>query len=145
MREPNMARLAFLDEGARVLYTEWDSVASDTVAFLRMTAAEDPDDAQLVELIGELSVHSAAFRKLWARHDVKAKTFGVKRYDHPQVGRLDLHWESLKLADSGQVLVTYTPADSASETALNLLSALGRDEDRRALGDDDRVLEVRRR
>ena len=58
MREPNMARLAFLDEGARVLFTDWDAVAADTVAFLRMTAAEDPDDAQLVELIGELSVHS---------------------------------------------------------------------------------------
>jgi transcriptional regulator with XRE-family HTH domain len=145
LNEPNMARYAFLDDGARVLFADWDAVAQDTVAILRAAAAEDPDDAQLVELIGELSVHSAAFRKLWARHDVKAKTFGVKRYDHPQVGRLDLHWESLKLADSGQVLVTYTPADSASETALNLLSALGRDEDRRALGDDDRVLEVRRR
>jgi transcriptional regulator with XRE-family HTH domain len=145
MREPNMARLAFFDEGARVLYTDWDSVASDTVAFLRMTAAEDPDDAQLVELIGELSVHSATFRKLWARHDVKAKTFGVKRYDHPQVGRFDLHWESLKLADPGQTLVTYTPVDAVSETALELLGTLCRDEDRGGVGDDDRVLEVRRR
>jgi len=143
MREPNMARLALLDEGARVLFVDWDSVAADTVAFLRLTAAEDPDDAQLVELIGELSLHSAAFRKLWARHDVKAKTFGVKRYDHPQVGRLDLHWESLKLADPGQTLVTYTPADVASETALELLGTLSRDQDRRGLGDDDRVLEVR--
>jgi transcriptional regulator with XRE-family HTH domain len=145
LREPNMARHAFLDEGARVLYVDWEQIAADTVAFLRLTAAEDPDDAQFVELIGELSLHSAQFRKLWAKHDVKAKTFGVKRYDHPQVGRLDLHWETLKLADPGQVLVTYTPADAASETALELLRTLCRDEDRGAVGDDDRVLEVRRR
>jgi len=82
---------------------------------------------------------------LWARHDVKAKTFGVKRYDHPQVGRFDLHWESLKLADPGQTLVTYTPVDAASETALELLGTLCREEDRGGVGDDDRVLEVRRR
>jgi transcriptional regulator with XRE-family HTH domain len=143
LREPNMARLAFLDEGARVLYVDWDEIAADTVAFLRLTV--DPDDAGFVELIGELSLHSPEFRTLWAKHDVKAKTFGVKRYDHPLVGRLDLHWESLKLADAGQVLVTYTPAEPASETALELLRTLGRDEDRSAVGDDDRVLEVRRR
>jgi transcriptional regulator with XRE-family HTH domain len=145
LREPNMARFAFLYEGARVLFVDWDRVAADTVAFLRMTAAEDPDDAQLVELIGELSLHSDEFRKLWAKHEVKAKTFGVKRYDHPQVGRLDLNWESLEVADPGQLLVTYTPVDARSETALELLKTLGRDEDRSAVGDDDRVLEVRRR
>ena len=146
MREPNMLRYTFLDEGARSVYPEWDAVAADGVAFLRLTAAEDPDDVQLVELIGELSLHSEEFRKLWARHDVKSKTFGVKRFEHPQVGPLELHYESLKLADAGQTLVTYTaPRNSASETALELLATLRRDEDRGGLGDDDRVLEVRRR
>src|SRR3954454_546054 len=146
LRERNMIRFIFLDEGARSLYPEWDAVAADSVAHLRLTAAEDADDVQLVELIGELSLHSETFRTLWARHDVKAKTFGVKRFDHPQVGSLELQYESLKLADAGQTLVTYTPAvGSASETALQLLTALSREQDRSALGDDDRVLEVRRR
>src|SRR4029079_9503008 len=141
----NMIRYFFLDEGARSLYPEWDAVAADSVAHLRLTAAEDPDDAQLVELIGELSVHSATFRQLWARHDVKAKTFGVKRFEHPQVGPLDLHYETLRLPDAGQSLVTYTPCDARSETALHLLATLGREQDRGAVGDDDRVFEVRRR
>jgi transcriptional regulator with XRE-family HTH domain len=145
MRERNMMRYFFLDEGARSLYPEWDAVAADSVAHLRLTTAEDPDDAELVELIGELSVHSEAFRRLWARHDVKAKTFGIKRFEHPQVGPLELRYETLRLADPGQSLVTYTPADAVSETALELLKTLRRDEDRGAVGDDDRVLEVRRR
>jgi transcriptional regulator with XRE-family HTH domain len=145
MHERNMVRYFFLDEGARSLYPEWEAVAADSVAHLRLTAAEDPDDAQLVELIGELSVHSPAFRQLWARHDVKAKTFGVKRFEHPQVGPLDLHYETLKLPDAGQSLVTYTPCDARSETALHLLATLGREQDRGGVGDDDRVLEVRRR
>jgi transcriptional regulator with XRE-family HTH domain len=146
LRERNMLRYTFLDEGAHALYPDWDALAADSVAFLRLTAAEDPDDVELVELIGELSLHSEPFRKLWARHDVKAKTFGSKRFDHPQVGRLELQYESLKLSDPGQTLVTYTaPVGSASETALNLLATLGREEDRRPLGDDHGVLEVRGR
>ena len=115
MREPNMARLAFLDEGARVLYTEWDSVASDTVAFLRMTAAEDPDDAQLVELIGELSVHSATFRKLCpARRqgqDVRRQALrppagrpvrpalGVAQAGRPRADARDLHARRRRVRD----------------------------------------------
>ena len=63
-------------------------VAAQTVAFLRLSSGQDPDDAQLVELVGELSLHSEAFRRMWARHDVKSKCFGVKRYQHPQVGLL---------------------------------------------------------
>ena len=77
--------------------------------------AQDPDDAQLVELVGELSLHSDAFRRIWARHDVKSKCFGVKRYQHPQVGLLELDYETLALPDTDQLIVTYTAAPG-SET-----------------------------
>jgi len=96
--------------------------------------------------VGELSLRSEPFRRLWARHDVKSKSFGVKRFEHPQVGPLELQYETLRLPDADQLLVTYTAAPgSPSETALALLAQLGGDEDRRAVGDDDRVLGVRRR
>jgi transcriptional regulator with XRE-family HTH domain len=145
-RERNTLRFMFLDDGARTLYPDWEQVAAEGVAYLRLTAAEDPDDAQLVELIGELSLQSELFRRLWAKHDVKSKTFGVKVYDHPQVGRLELDYESLKLPDADQTLVTYTAEPgSPSETALQLLAQLSREQDRGAVGDDDRVFEVRRR
>ncbi|MDA0164674.1 helix-turn-helix transcriptional regulator [Solirubrobacter ginsenosidimutans] len=144
MRERNMLRYMFFDDGARALYPDWEQVAAEGVAYLRLTAGEDPDDAQLVELIGELSLHSEPFRRLWARHDVKSKSFGVKTFEHPQVGPLELDYESLKLPDADQTLVTYTAAPgSPSETALGLLAQLGREEDRGGVGDDDRVFEVR--
>jgi transcriptional regulator with XRE-family HTH domain len=140
----NMVRQVFLDEGARVFLPDWEAVAAETVAYLRLAA--DPEDPELVELVGELSLRSEDFRRLWARHDVKAKSFGVKRFEHPQVGPLELAYESLVLPDPDQVLVTYTAAPgSASETGLRLLATLCGDEDRSAFGDDDRVLGVRRR
>jgi len=139
----NMLRQVFLDDGARVFFPEWEAVAAETVAYLRLTA--DPDDPQLIELVGELSLRSEDFRSLWARHDVKAKSFGVKRFEHPQVGPLELEYESLALPDPDQVLVTYTAAPgSPSATALSLLATLGREQDRGAVGDHDRVLGVRR-
>jgi hypothetical protein len=76
---------------------------------------------------------------------VKAKTFGSKRFDHPQVGEFEIRYETLSLADPGQLLLIYMPADAQAETALNLLATLGGEQDRSGLGDDDRVLEVRRR
>jgi len=140
-RERNMLRHVFLDEGARELYPEWEAIAAETVGFLRLSAGEEPDDAELIELVGELSVHSEDFRRLWARHDVHSKAFGVKRFEHPQVGPFTLNYECFALPDGGQTLVTYTAAPG-SETALSLLATLCRQQDGRAVGDDDRVLEV---
>jgi hypothetical protein len=145
-REPNLMRHVFLDESACDLYPAWEEVAAQTVAFLRLSAGQDPDDAQLVELVGELSLRSEPFRRMWAKHDVRSKCFGVKHFTHPQVGPLELDYETLALPDTDQLLLTYTAAaGTASETALTLLTTLSREQDRSAVGDDDRVLEVRRR
>jgi transcriptional regulator with XRE-family HTH domain len=146
LREPNLLRHVFLDESSRDLYPDWEAVAAQTVAFLRLSSGQDPDDAQLVELVGELSLHSDAFRRMWARHDVRSKCFGVKRYQHPQVGLLELDYETLSLPDTDQLIVTYTAVPgSETETGLKLLATLCREEDRRSLGDDHGVLEVRGR
>lgn len=122
----NMPRLVFLDDAARHLYPDWDDVAPETVAYLRFEASRDPDDAQLHELIGELSTKSSDFGTWWADRDVREKAFGTKRLRHPQVGDLELEYETLALpADARQQLVTYTAAaGSPSQTALKLL-ALG--------------------
>lgn len=55
--------------------------------------------------------------RLWADHQVKAKTYGVKRIDHPVVGGLTLPYETLGVpGDPDQSLVVYTP-EPGSETA----------------------------
>lgn len=118
--DPNMARAAFLHPGARDFYPDWAAVAAETVAYLRLCAGRHPDDERLCALIGELSLHSADFRRLWADHLVKEKTHGVKRIRHPEVGELELGYETLALpGDPDQWLVVYT-AQPGSATAERL-------------------------
>ncbi|MEU2727540.1 helix-turn-helix transcriptional regulator [Streptomyces griseoviridis] len=127
--ERNWARLVFLNEEYRELFVEWDQKASDIVSVLRMDAGCHPDDPRLSALVGELSVKSPEFRKLWATHDVKEKTYGVKHLRHPLVGELALNYESFHLAEGNdQTLVTYhADPGSASAEALRLLASWGAD------------------
>ncbi|WP_406446952.1 helix-turn-helix transcriptional regulator [Streptomyces sp. NBC_01613] len=124
-RERNLARFVFLDEAARTLYTDWDRAASDCVAKLRLYAGRHPDDPQLTELIGELSVHSDTFRRMWADHDVHAHTIGTKRLHHPVVGDLILDYVVLAVeGDPEQTLAIYTPEPaSRSAEALGILAS----------------------
>ena len=131
--ERNVARHFFLDDGARELYRDWPEDARATVGWLRLAAGRHPDDARLAELIGELSMKSEEFRRLWPRRDVREKTHGAKRFQHPLVGPLALAYETLLLPGGDeQTLVVYTAAPgSESETALRLLGSVPHSTSRR--------------
>ncbi|MFJ4356134.1 helix-turn-helix transcriptional regulator [Streptomyces massasporeus] len=124
-RERNFARYVFLDEAARALYADWERVAGDCLAMLRLYAGRHPDDPQLTELIGELSLHSDTFRRMWADHDVQAHTTGTKGLHHPLVGDLTLDYLVLAVeGDPEQTLTIYTPEPaSPSAEALALLAS----------------------
>ncbi|WP_051970155.1 helix-turn-helix transcriptional regulator [Kitasatospora azatica] len=124
-RERNFARFVFLDEAARALYTDWEKAAGDCVATLHLYAGRHPDDPQLTELIGELSLHSDTFRRLWADHDVLAHATGTKRLHHPLVGDLTLDYVVLAVeGDPDQSLVILTPEPaSPSAEALDILAS----------------------
>jgi transcriptional regulator with XRE-family HTH domain len=128
-KDRNWARLVFLQPSYRDLFLEWDSKAQDVVAYLRMDAGAHPDDLQLSTLIGELSMKSETFRRLWAMHEVKEKGFGVKHLNHPLVGHLDLAYETFTLAnDPEQMLVMYhAEPNSAAAESLRLLASWGTD------------------
>ncbi|MGW2562510.1 helix-turn-helix transcriptional regulator [Streptomyces sp. NPDC001514] len=128
--ERNMARLVFLDPGARDLYVDWDGKAVEVVSVLRLCAGCFPDDPQLAALIGELSVKSDEFRTLWAAHTVLEKGHGTKRLRHPLVGELTLSYETLRLPDDDDLsLVTYhAEPGTASAESLGLLAQWGVDE-----------------
>ncbi|KOV75818.1 MULTISPECIES: helix-turn-helix transcriptional regulator [unclassified Streptomyces] len=132
--ERNWARLVFLRPEYRELFVDWEQKAIDIVCALRMDAGCDPDDARLSALVGELSVKSGEFRRLWATHDVKEKSHGVKHLHHPLVGDLALNFESFRLTDgSEQSMVTYhADPDSASADSLRLLASWGADATRTA-------------
>jgi hypothetical protein len=126
IRGSNSLRSIFLDPGAHEFYADWDDVARDSVAWLRALAGADLDDPRLTELVGELSLKSEKFRRLWARHDVREKTSGTKRFVHPVVGDLSLGYESFAIGGApGQVLVVYhAEPGSRDEQALALLASV---------------------
>ena len=123
-RERNMARFMFLDEGARSLYCDWEEGARSTVAALHLYAGRFPHDQRLAELIGELSLQDADFRRWWAEHDVYRRTNGTKHYHHPVVGDLTLDYEALAPnGDPDQILGVHTAEPgSPSAHALRLLA-----------------------
>ncbi|MEU4344873.1 helix-turn-helix transcriptional regulator [Nocardia sp. NPDC023852] len=122
----NQVRMVFLDPEACNVYADWPTIAADTVASLRATAGTDLDDPRFTELVGELSLKSEEFRRLWARHDVRVKTAGVKRFRNPMVGELTLSYETLSVNGApGQLLIAYhAEPGSASERSLALLGSL---------------------
>ncbi|MEV7103823.1 helix-turn-helix transcriptional regulator [Streptomyces atroolivaceus] len=128
-QERNWARLVFLNPEYRELFVEWDQKASDIVSYLRMDAGCHPDDPRLSALVGELSVKSEEFRRLWARHDVKEKSHGVKRLHHPLVGELSLAFETFALPDDAEqsMIAYHAEPGSPSAEALRLLASWGTD------------------
>ncbi|WP_218914621.1 helix-turn-helix transcriptional regulator [Amycolatopsis endophytica] len=120
----NQARFVFFDPRARELYQDWEAVARDTVAMLRLDAGRNPGDPQLSALIGDLSIHSAEFRDWWPDHQVHRRTTGAKGYHHPVAGDLTVRYQALHPADDpDQTLFVYTTEPgSASEAAMRLLA-----------------------
>jgi len=107
-RPANMARFNFLDPAARQFYPEWDAAADTSVALLRTATGRDPLDKALTDLIGELATRSDAFRARWGHHDVRAHRTGVKHFNHPVVGLIDIEYDSLDLPGTGLTLTAYS-------------------------------------
>ena len=125
-RQRNFARLMFGDEtAAQTLFLDRPAKARDLVAFLHIDAGRHPDDPALAELVGELSLHSELFRRLWADHPVRDKGHATATLRHPLVGTVELAYEALRLPDDPeQLLVTYSaPPNSDAATALRLLAS----------------------
>lgn len=120
----NSARFLFLDPMSKDFWVDWDKVADDSVAFLRIETGRTPHDKALTDLIGELTSKSNDFALRWARHDVKFHRSGVKNLHHPLVGDLALPYEAMDLpADPGLRLNFCTPEpDSPAREALGLLA-----------------------
>jgi len=122
----NTVRFLFFSPRARVFFVDWNKAAADVVANLRTEVGRDPHDRLLHELIGDLLAQSTEFSTLWASHDVRYHDTGFKTVHHPEVGDLDLTFETMDLpADPGQALIVYgAEPGSVTENSLRLLSSL---------------------
>ena len=123
-RSDNLARLLFVDEDARTFFRDWTKVATASVAAIRASATLDPDDAELMALVGELSVRSAEFSRLWSKAEVREKTSDSFQIRHPQVGDLNLVFESLRPNGSPDLFLRIYGAEPGSSTA-EALAVLG--------------------
>ncbi|SEN46428.1 helix-turn-helix transcriptional regulator [Actinacidiphila rubida] len=119
----NLARYLLLDPRARETVGDWEKIAGETVAMLRLEAGRYPGDRQLADLVGELTLQSPEFSRWWNDHRVLRRTHGAKHYVHPVVGEIHFHYESFQVpGDSEQTLCVYNvEPGSASEEALALL------------------------
>lgn len=124
-RRPNIARWTFLDPRSTEAYPGWATVAREIVHTLRASAAVQPGDTRLTQLLGELSARSEEFATWWAENRVFERSRGAKHVRNAVVGDLHLNYDAFAVVGSDDLtLVVYT-ADrgSPSEDRLDLLAA----------------------
>ncbi|NYI03569.1 helix-turn-helix transcriptional regulator [Allostreptomyces psammosilenae] len=125
-RMDNLARMVFLDPAARDFHRHWERAAEAAVASLRHSSGLDPDHPRLPELVRTLTEGSAEFAALWGSHAVHAKTRDAKALLHPEVGPLDLTFQTFDVrgARGQQVVIYHAEPGSPSAQALALLGTL---------------------
>ena len=120
----NRLRDVFLDPAEQALFPQAEAAAAGLVAGFRQSIGTRTDDPRVVELVGELTLASPLFARLWARHDVRPRQGALVDFAHPQVGSLRVHREKLAITGTdGIVLVIYHPATRDDAEKLALLAA----------------------
>ncbi|MEU8026009.1 helix-turn-helix transcriptional regulator [Micromonospora haikouensis] len=105
---------------------DWERQALDYIGMMRVAVAADPTHPRATAVVGELSIRSAEFRRLWARHDVRESVSGTKTFRVPEVGDIVLAWDTYPLpGNPGPVLLVFTAEPgSADADRLRLLASL---------------------
>lgn len=119
----NLARFMFLDPRSRDFFLEWETIADDLAAALRIESGRNPRDRALNTLIGDLAAGSTEFSTRWARHNVRFHRSARKTLHNQIVGDLELTGDSLELPGDGLTLIAYTAeAGSESQEKLDFLT-----------------------
>jgi hypothetical protein len=100
----NVIRYTFLHPSSHEMFVSWPAIARDCVADLR--AAGDCPARR--SLIGELSA-SNDFAQLWRAYDVRVNRGGVRTFEHPDLGRIDLATEILTSAEGHRFVAFHEP------------------------------------
>jgi transcriptional regulator with XRE-family HTH domain len=105
---------------------DWERQALDYIGMMRSAVATDPTHPRATAVVGELSIRSAEFRRLWARHDVGASVSGTKTFHVPEAGEIVLDWDTYPLPGApGPVMLVWTAEPgSADADRLRLLASL---------------------
>ena len=122
-------RLLITDPAMRELYADWEGVTRLAIAQMRMHNANNPGDAKLAQVVGELSVRDGQFRQWWAAHNVATRDTGTKHLRHPVVGDLHLDWNAVTWAADPdlQIIVWTAEPGTPSHDGLRLLASWAAD------------------
>ncbi|MFL6096333.1 MAG: helix-turn-helix domain-containing protein [Blastococcus sp.] len=121
-RGENRLRSLLLDPEEREFHADWETATAEFVGAFRQSVGDDTANARVVELVGELSLASARFRALWARHDIRRLAGGTTTVHHPVVGELRLHRDKLPV-DGLTLVVYYADARGGDADKLRLLAS----------------------
>ena len=108
---------------------EWEKTVRRLASALRYHA--DPADPRLQQILGDLSVRSRPFRRIWALHEAQRHPSGVGSYEIPPVGWVPLQWQILDIPGTpGHLLTTFfAEPGSVAERALQGLTRSSRPDD----------------
>lgn len=126
-RRRSWPHLVFLDRHFRSMIgdaAEWDLVARQHVAYLRLSLGRYPQDADMAAVVESLWSSSADFRRLWAEYQVADWSGVTCHLRHPVAGDLEIAIDVMKPGgEPDQWLVTFTTEpDSPSQKALRRLA-----------------------
>lgn len=114
----NIAWLTLSDPGYRSLLADWDGDARQIVAALRSDYTAAREDPRFLELIREFEGSVPKFGKWWSAHEVRACGSGLRKYNHPLIGRIDLHYVALTMEDPHPWKVVMHAAMSVADSEL---------------------------
>ena len=118
----------FTDPAARDLYLPEDHAFLSRMyaAGLRGILAIRGPGSRAAQLADLLLAHSEEFRSLWGAHEVGVHPEELKRYRHPEVGRMDLNCQMLVDPHQGHRLMVYTAVPGTeSYDKLQMLAVIG--------------------
>jgi hypothetical protein len=121
----NLAEATFVNSSAHQTLPQWGYVSQRMVGLLKEALDESADDDSRVEkLRAALTERSDDFARAWSQGSTPVGYALAVPMDHPEVGRIEITYEVLRVPDSTQTLVMgHVEPGSSSEQRLFELAA----------------------
>ena len=120
----NLLWLLFTDPWCRRALPDWENDTRRAIARFRANFARAGGSPAYQQLVDDLTAASPEFGPLWRQHDVLAPSDGLKRFDHPVVGMMELEHTVLALGETNDLCLTVYSAAPGTPSADRLARLL---------------------